>query len=180
MTALEWVTAASGIAAAVVPAALFLFERRDRKAAENRADEAEQREREALEQREREGREREARMPAERFHVWAATRDEPGVMVLNAGPTPVTDINIEAMTYDGSGAPPQLLLYGLVVLPPTREQFFPLNDLLPFDDLDHHDKDWHVATLALRSVTFTDGNGVRWRRLYEGFARGPLEQVPGE
>lgn len=180
MTVLEWLTAGSGIAAAVVPAALFLFERRDRMAAEKRAEASEMREMEALLAREHEEQKRADQAHAERVHVWPATRDVPGIKVMNTWMTPATDLTVEAMTYDGTDVPPRHLLYGLVVLPPTADEFIPLSDLLPLDDFDAHEDSWHVEIIGIRSVTFTDANGLRWRRKYKGFATGPLERIAEE
>lgn len=50
----------------------------------------------------------------------------------------------------------------------TGERFFALEDLLPIDDHEEHDPTWHATVIGLRSVTFTDGNGLRWKRTYAG------------
>ena len=170
---LDWITPITGVVAAVVPAALFLVERRDRKAAEARAEAAELRERTELEAREKAQADLLQREQAERVHAWVATVDDAvGLMMMNSSVAPVADLNFDVMTYTEGVETPRNLLYGLVVLPPTGGEawFRPLSEFLQFDDIEEHEAGWSPSLLVLREFQFTDANGRRWVRSFEGFA----------
>lgn len=184
---LDWLTAIGTMLAALVPAALFLVERKDRKAAESETRELRERERRESAEREAADAESRARSQAELVHVWPAKVQDAvdvfvvSVAVVNASSMPVTWVQIGGTVAYPDG-PGKKLLYGMTVLPPTggEVRYHDLATLLPMDGegYDPHDEsDPEPELFLISSVTFTDAFGVDWERTVDGFVGSRLKRL---
>ena len=183
---LGWLTAIGTILAALVPAGLFLYERKDRKTAEDETRRVRERERLGAEKREAEAEAARIREQAEHVHFWAETL--PGeafaaLWVVNTSPMPVTHVLVDGQAFgfdawkEGQARRKARAAWLKDTVPPTDAQPMQFDGLprIVIEGREALEPGWVTLECTLVEVRFTDAHGNRWSRKYKQYGSASLE-----